>query len=258
MMETPEVEPPSESSAQFKSRPSRTGIDWEALEAAQAARSTPLPADATEKEIAARNAEVDVRNQLPGRMVPYMDRWNGQKWVVWKERYITDYDLAAFSKKPTSASVSTRAGRSELRPGPTPLGSIPKDDKKTENPPDLGSIPKKLASPVIPVSKGRKLNLSPSRGKQESWTVTADEKNTFRIRLTESGYAVVLRWTETDGKRPERYCCYLSKSEWAKAKRGSLESLAALIGQKVEQRIASGDGDGQKLTQVLSRIQSLM
>lgn len=119
-MELPEVEPPSESSAPIKSRPARNGIDWEALEAAQAARFVPLPLDATDDEVAARSDEIDASNQLPGRMVPYMDRWNGRKWVVWKERWITDEDLAAFTKKPSSASVSTRAGRSELRPAKPP------------------------------------------------------------------------------------------------------------------------------------------
>lgn len=129
------VAPPSApSSARIKSRPSRTGIDWEALEAAQAARFASLPADATDDELAARNAEIDADKQRPGRLVPLMDRWNGRKWVVWKERYITDEDLAAFTKKPTSASVSTRAARSELRPPSPPpepeKGSVDYDNKK--------------------------------------------------------------------------------------------------------------------------------
>jgi len=156
MMETPKVAPPSvASSAQIKSRPSRTGIDWEALEAARDARFAALPPDATDDELEARSAEIDASNQLPGRMVPLMDRWNGQKWVVWKERYITDEDLATFTKKPASASVTTRAGRSELRPSAPPAptaagqkGSVDSDKKPapegsgsgSEDLPEKGSV----------------------------------------------------------------------------------------------------------------------
>ncbi len=105
------------------------------------------------------------------------------------------------------------------------------------------------------MSKPGKLPVAKSRGNRESWTVVADAQTSFRIRLTESGFGVVLRWREPDGKRPERYCCYLSKSEWAQAKKGSLSSFAQIVADKIKQRTASAKADKGKLDDLLKRVQ---
>lgn len=136
---TPATEP--ESAPPIKSRPSRTGIDWAALEAAHAARFASLPADATDDELAARNAEIDASRQLPGRMVPLMDRWNGRKWVVWKERYITDEDLAAFTKKPSPANRPTQPSDATKNESD---GNHPPPDGSENSPthsPEAGQMP---------------------------------------------------------------------------------------------------------------------
>ncbi|NOT62800.1 MAG: hypothetical protein HOP19_21535 [Acidobacteria bacterium] len=102
-----------------------------------------------------------------------------------------------------------------------------------------------------------KLQVSKSRGQQESFTVTADDSHTFRIRLTESGYAVVLRWKDAEGKRPERYLCYFSKAEWKKAQRDSLSAFVALVLIKLNERKASGEGDADKLDALASRVRAV-
>lgn len=138
----PKVAPPSApSSAPIKSRPSRTGIDWEALEADRASRFASLPPDVTDGELAARNAEIDADKQRPGRLVPLMDRWNGRKWVVWKERWITDDDLARFTKKPASANrpahPSDATENESDGNNPPPDGS----DNSPAHSPEAGQMP---------------------------------------------------------------------------------------------------------------------
>lgn len=126
-------------------------------------------------------------------------------------------------------SVGFTAGGFQTLEGSS-LGSIPRSTEKA----DLGSIPRKAAKSLISASKAGKLPVAKSRGRAESWTVAIDRQTAFRIRLTESGYAVVLRWTEENGRRPEKYCCYLSRSEWAAAKRKDLRAFAALVAEKIE------------------------
>ena len=121
------------------------------------------------------------------------------------------------------------------------------------------SIRQKPASPLIPKSKVEKLQVTKSRGNLEAWTVKIDRLQSFRIRLTESGYAVVLTWKDSEsGKWPERYCCYLSKPEWTAAKRQPLANFAALIVGKIEQRKATEGNDAAKLDVLIERIRSLM
>lgn len=161
----------------------------------------------------------------------------------------------------SSARVETIRPKADFRlegtaekPG---LGSIPQAPKTTPKNATLGSIPRKAEKLETGTSKAGKLPVVKTRGNRESWTVAADAQTSFRIRLTESGFAVVLRWREPDGKRPERYCCYLSKGEWAKAKKGSLSDFARLVAGKIEQRKASGEADNNKLDGLLKRVWAL-
>lgn len=160
----------------------------------------------------------------------------------------------------SSARVETIRPKADFRleettemPG---LGSIPQAPETTHKNASLGSIPRKAEKLENGMSKAGKLPVAKTRGNQESWTVAADAQTSFRIRLTESGFGVVLRWREPDGKRPERYCCYLSKSEWAKAKKGSLADFAQLVAGKIEQRKASGEADNSKLDGLLIRVRA--
>lgn len=89
---------PPTGETEIKGRLARNGIDWDAIEKAQEMRFSALPPDASDEEVEQRSADIDDANQCPGRWVPYMERWNGRKWVTWKERWISDEDLAKFSK----------------------------------------------------------------------------------------------------------------------------------------------------------------
>ncbi len=130
--------------------------------------------------------------------------------------------------------------------------------EETAEKPSHRSIRQKPASVIKSANKAAKLQIAKSSGKQEAWTVKVDRQTSFRIRLTESGYAVVLTWKDSEsGKWPERYCCYLSKPEWSKAKRQTLANFAGLIVGKVEQRKATEGNDAAKLDAVIVRIQSL-
>lgn len=139
----------------------------------------------------------------------------------------------------------------------TSLGSIPKAQEIAPISDGLGSIPKNSVKPAESKGNSGKLQVSKARGQQESFTVTADAAHTFRIRLTESGYAVVLRWKESDGKRPERYLCYLSKTEWKKAQRGSLSAFVALVLAKLDERKATEKGDADKLDALAVRVRAV-
>ena len=135
-----------------------------------------------------------------------------------------------------------------------PVG-VSKGEKKT---PTHRSIQRKPARPLIPKDKAGKLQVAKSGGRQEAWTVEIDRQTKFRIRLTESGYSVILTWKDAaSGKWPERYCCYLSKPEWSQARRQTLANFAVMIVGKVEQRKATEGNDVAKLDALIARIQPL-
>jgi hypothetical protein len=164
-------------------------------------------------------------------------------------RIVSDQPKADY-RAPDSSAVGLpehgeKADHRSIRPGA-------KSKSKTAS---HRSIRQKPASRSKPIAKGEKLPVAKSRGKKDSWTVAVDERQSFRIRLTESGYAVVLTWKDgATGKWPERYLCYLSKREWAKAKKGNLQSFARLIAEKIEQRKIKGDADAGKLNDLLRRV----
>jgi hypothetical protein len=135
-----------------------------------------------------------------------------------------------------------------------PIGVSDEKPKK----PFHRSIQQNPASSIKSASKAEKLQVAKSRGKEEAWTVRVDRLQSFRIRLTESGYAVILTWKDAkSGKWPERYCCYLSKPEWSAAKRQTLARFAALIIGKIEARKAMEGNDAAKLDVLIERIRLL-
>ena len=97
---------------------------------------------------------------------------------------------------------------------------------------------------------------------QECWTVKTgrrgEKKPEFRIRLTDSGYRVMFRFYDEAGKRPERYCCYLSVREWRQAQRQSLAKFVRLIAGKVEARYAATDLDATRYQDIAPRLSALM
>ena len=128
--------------------------------------------------------------------------------------------------------------------------------------PALGHSAKRPASRSKPQAKPGKLQAIKTRDKDaETWTVKTGRRGEkmpeFRVRLTDSGYRVMSRFHES-GKRPERYCCYLSVGEWREAKRRSLADFARLIAGKVEARYSSGDLDANRYQEIAPRLAALI
>lgn len=128
--------------------------------------------------------------------------------------------------------------------------------------PALGHSTKKPVSRAKGSASTGKLQVVKSRERgQETWTIKTgkrgEKKPEFRVRLTDSGYRVMLRFYSDDGRRPERYCCYLSVSEWKEAKRQDLAGFAGLIAGKVEARHAAGDLDEVRYQEIAPRLHTL-
>ncbi|HMV82987.1 MAG TPA: hypothetical protein PLD20_17635 [Blastocatellia bacterium] len=102
------------------------------------------------------------------------------------------------------------------------------------------------------------------KGKQESWTVTTTTKPltkgskqpSFRVRVSDVGFRVCLVFYDDEGLRRERYLCYLSATEWKNVKRGSLANFTKVIADKLTERAAKEDADGEKLDELLSRVKA--
>lgn len=149
--------------------------------------------------------------------------------------------------RPAKASVSGRK-------------SVPKSVTKS---PALGHSTKKPASRAEPTTKVGKLHVVKTQEKgRECWTVKTgkrgEKKPDFRIRLTDSGYRVMFRYYDEAGKRPERYCCYLSVREWKQAQSQSLANFVRLIAGKFETRYAAGDPDDGRYQEIAPRLNALI
>lgn len=68
-------------------------VDWNRIERDRAARFPPLPADATDQEIADRNAAIDADKERPGRWLPYSKGRDAGGKKFEKERYVQDYEM---------------------------------------------------------------------------------------------------------------------------------------------------------------------
>ena len=172
------------------------GFDWDALDKAREARFPPLPLDASDEEVRQRNAEIDADSQKPGRMRPFVERWNGRRWVVWKERYITDADFAAFSKPPANRPTQpSDAGKNESDSAPTP-------DKSEHHPP--------------PDGKSHSSRNSPEAGQMPVIAGIQWENKTVRGKFTG-----IEAWHSPDGARNRAGKTYLGKigkrqlAEWS-------------------------------------------
>jgi len=139
-----------------------------------------------------------------------------------------------------------------------PIRASPKTKDVTDKNTEIRASPKKAKKPANAASKVQKLEVRESRRNgQESWTIKAGGKLSFRVRLADSGFRVNLRFHDKEGKEREPYCCYLSASEWRAAKRQTLANFAALIVGKVELRKATEGNDTVKLDALITGIQSL-
>src|SRR5262249_818398 len=102
------------------------------------------------------------------------------------------------------------------------------------------------------------------KGSQESWTVATSTKpptkgsrqTSFRVRVSDVGYRVCLVYYDDLSKRREPYLCYLSAKEWQKAKRSTLVSFAQIISDKLAERAAKENANGEKLGELSHRVNS--
>lgn len=151
----------------------------------------------------------------------------------------------------SSARVSTPSPKAERRASPK---AAKIDDKTVQS----RASPKKAGKPTNAATRLPKLEIRESRRNgQESWTVKAGSRMSFRVRLADSGFRVNLRFYDEQGSEREPYCCYLSAKEWRAAKRQSLANFAALVVGKIEQRKATEGNDAAKLDALIARIQPL-
>ncbi len=151
----------------------------------------------------------------------------------------------------SSARVTTPTPKAESRASPKPAKS---DDKTAQS----WASPKKAGKPTNAATKPHKLEIRESRRNgQESWTVKAGSRMSFRVRLADSGFRVNLRFYDGQGSEREPYCCYLSAKEWRAAKRQTLANFAALVVGKIEARKTTEGNDAAKLDALIARIQPL-
>lgn len=104
---------------------------------------------------------------------------------------------------------------------------------------DAWASPRKSASHRGSGTKAGKSRLSESRaGGRKSWTIrtggVADE--VLRVRRSDAGYAVTLRYRDGSEELREPYLCYLTASEWSEARQGSLGQMARIVGEKMRRR----------------------
>lgn len=146
-------------------------------------------------------------------------------------------------KKPLALSASKQ------QPKPVALDS----QHEQKNDGSL-AIQWKTAKPAKATVKTEKLQVVKSKGKEDAYTVRIDEQNSFRVRVSDAGFMVVLTWRERPGKWPERYLCYLSKSEWQKAQRNNLEAFIAQMKMKLSERLAVESSDSDKIADLTARL----
>jgi hypothetical protein len=101
------------------------------------------------------------------------------------------------------------------------------------------AIPRKSASHRAAGTTPGKLKLSESGGGgRKSWTIRTSRESgeALRVRRSDAGYAVSLRFRDQSDELREPYLCYLTASEWGEARQGSLSQIVSLVGEKMRRR----------------------
>jgi hypothetical protein len=116
------------------------------------------------------------------------------------------------------------------------------------------AIPRKRVSQATPGTKAGKLKLAESGGgARKSWTIPTGREpgEALRVRRSDAGYAVTLRFRDRGEELREPYLCYLTAVEWREAKQGSLDQMVRRISEKMRRRKeASG------LVELISRVEA--
>ncbi len=92
---------------------------------------------------------------------------------------------------------------------------------------------------------------------QKSWTVpasnrTAQTGSVLRVRRSDAGFVVSLRFKDESERVREPYLCYLTADEWRAARQVSLSKFVGQISRKMRQRKEAGS-----FTELISRIDAL-
>jgi hypothetical protein len=168
---------------------------------------------------------------------------------------------------PAMISRSYAAGRGEWSPAlnrssTVPLQStvevaIPREASQLVN----VAIPRQAAQPLkvaIPQKHdshraNRKLKLvESSAGARKSWTIPSlPGGEALRIRRSDAGFVVSLRFRDRSDVLREPYLCYLTAAEWSAAKNSNLAQLVIRIGEKMRRRKAAAG-----LVELIGRLES--
>lgn len=116
------------------------------------------------------------------------------------------------------------------------------------------AIPRKSAGHPPSGTKAGKLKLSESGATgRKSWTIPTFGRSgeALRVRRSDAGYAVSLRFRDGSDELREPYLCYLTAREWGEARQGSLAQMVGLIGEKMRRR-----KDAPLLAELISRLEA--
>lgn len=120
----------------------------------------------------------------------------------------------------------------------SPDVAIPRERATT----DMWAIPRKSVSHRANGATTGKLKLAESgAGGRKSWTIPTGRGSrtsgeALRVRRSDAGFAVSLRFRDQSDALREPYLCYLTAEEWGAAKQGSLDQLVGRIGEKMRRR----------------------
>jgi hypothetical protein len=91
-----------------------------------------------------------------------------------------------------------------------------------------------------------------SAGARKSWTIpTTPSGEALRIRRSDAGFVVSLRFRDQSDVLREPYLCYLTAAEWNAAKNVSLARFVSRIREKMRRRKAAPG-----LVELISRLES--
>jgi hypothetical protein len=105
----------------------------------------------------------------------------------------------------------------------------------------------------MPGIKAGKLRLAESgAGARKSWTIPTGRESgeALRVRRSDAGYAVSLRFRDRGDELREPYLCYLTAAEWSEAKQGSLDQMVRRISEKMKRR-----KEAPGLAELISRLE---
>jgi hypothetical protein len=129
--------------------------------------------------------------------------------------------------------------------------AIPRESARPVN----VAIPRKTAIPQKRDShraNGALKLVESSAGARKSWTIpTLPSGEALRVRRSDAGFAVSLRFRDQSDVLREPYLCYLTADEWSAAKNSNLTQFVSRISEKMRRRKAAAG-----LVELIGRLES--